>query len=139
MNRRKRLHPGGGKEGGIAPIEVGSMPMVYTDSDRDRAASILLGDDGGAEVLENIRNRACDLNTRNAQWATLYSEIVGWTGTKQAVLAWIIAQLGVSMLAAQSAVRQVQRAPRDPHEIARTCREYLAWYSGPNGPSGDEA
>jgi hypothetical protein len=111
--------------------------MVYTDDERNRAASILLGPDGGAEVLARIRERALNPKARTASFAALYADIVGWTGTKSQLLGWLVAQLGVSMLAAQSAVRQVQRAPRDPHEIARTCREYLHWYDGPNGPSRD--
>lgn len=110
------------------------LPLVVTDAERDRAAAILLGDDHGAAVLANIRAQAMVPKRSAIRAAKLYAEIVGWTGTKSQVLAWLVAQLGVSMLSAQTAIRQVQRAPRDPHEIARTCRDYLSWYEGPNGP-----
>lgn len=117
---------------------VRSAPLtVYTDSERDRAAAILLGDDHGEAVLANIRAQALVPKRSAIRAAKLYAEIVGWLGTKQQLLAWMIAQLGVSMLQAQAAVRQVQQAPKDPHEIARTCREYLTWYDGPNGPGND--
>jgi hypothetical protein len=116
---------------------VGSVPAVYTDSERDRAAAILLGPDGGAEVLEHIRDMALSDGSRSAMWAGLFADIVGWRGNKAQLFALIVAQLGVSMLQAQAAVRQVQQAPKDPHEIARTCREYLEWYDGPNGPGQD--
>lgn len=116
---------------------VRGVPAIYTDADRDRAASILLGSDNGESFLRHISEMA-EKRQRSAQWAKLKAEILGWTGTKSQVLAWMVAQLGVSMLGAQTAIRQVQRAPRDPHEIARTCREYLGWYEGPNGPREDE-
>jgi hypothetical protein len=117
------------------------MPMVgdaraLLSSDRERAASILLGDDNGAGVLENIRRMAM-AKQRSNHWASLYAEIVGWTGTKAQLLAWIMGQLGVSMLAAQDAVKQIQRVPNDPHEIAKMCSDYLAWYSAPGGPGAD--
>lgn len=121
-------------------VAVRATPlMAYTDSERDRAAAILLGDDNGEAVLANIRAQALVPKRSAIRAAKLYAEIVGWLGTKQQLLAWMIAQLGVSMLQAQAAVRQVQQAPKDPHEIARTCRAYLDWYDGPNGPPRDDA
>lgn len=112
----------------LPAVTVGSL------AERDKAAAFLLGDDSGARVLANIRNQAAT-PTRNAQWANLYAEIVGWKGTKQQVIAWIMEQLGCGVQVAQDAVRQLQQAPSDPHEIARMMLAYGDWYFGPNGPA----
>jgi hypothetical protein len=117
------------------------MPSVgdarsLLSSDRERAASVLLGDDNGEAVLANIRQMAM-AKQRSNHWASLYAEIVGWTGTKAQLLAWIMGQLGVSMLAAQDAVKQISRVPNDPHEIAKMCRDYIEWYDSPHGPGRD--
>lgn len=103
---------------------------------RDEARIVLLETDGGRAVLDNIRGMASK-PMRNAHWASLFAEIVGWTGTKQAVLNMLVMQLGVPLDDAKSAVETVMRAPKDPHDIARTCREYLTWYDSADGPGAD--
>ena len=113
----------------LATMQVGTI------AERDRAAAVLLADDNGNAVLRHIREQA-QQPQRSAQWATLYAEIVGWIGTKHQVIALLMSQLGVGISEAQDAVRQIQQVPQDPHEIARMCRNYLAWYDGPNGPGG---
>jgi hypothetical protein len=115
---------------------VGDVRSLVSTSDRERAAEILLGDDNGAAVLANIRQMAM-AKQRSNHWASLYAEIVGWTGTKAALLAWIMGQLNCSLTAAQDAVKQIQRTPNDPHEIADMCRAYLKIYDAPDGPGKD--
>ena len=103
------------------------LPSKPVEGQRDRAAAYLLGEDLGEPVLDNIRRQA-STPTRNAQWANLYAEIVGWKGTMAQVLAMIVRQLGCSFEEAEGHVRLSREAPNDPHEIAAECRKYLAWY-----------
>lgn len=111
----------------VVPGEGVRSLALSPDAERDRAASILLGADRGEGVLLHIR-RMAEQPQRSSQWATLYAEIVGWRGTKAQVLAWIMAQLGCGLERAQEAVRELDRVPQDPHEIAAMCRDYLDWY-----------
>lgn len=95
---------------------------------RDRAAEIILGEDDGREILLHIRRQATNPKVRSAHWAALASEIAGWRGTKEQVIAYIVNQLGVSLSEARDAVDTIQRTPQDPDEIYRVCREYCEWY-----------
>lgn len=123
---------GGGK--GVARLNADApeFPAVRVlpkggELEREIATSVLLGDDRGVPVLENIRAQA-SMPHRGAQWATLYAEIVGWRGTKEQVIAYVVSQLGCPVDEAREAVQQLERAPKDPHEIYATCRAYCDWY-----------
>lgn len=113
-----------------------TMPAVRVlpkgaELEREIATSVLLGDDRGVAVLENIRTMAT-LPSRGAQWATLYAEIVGWRGTKEQVIAYVVSQLGCSVDDARDAVQKLERAPKDPHEIYGVCRAFCDWYEKNN-------
>lgn len=95
--------------------------------EREIATSVLLGEDRGVPVLENIRAQAMQAH-RGAQWATLYAEIVGWRGTKEQVIAYVVSQLGCTVDGAREAVQQLERVPKEPHEIYASCRAYCDWY-----------
>lgn len=102
------------------------------ESARDRAAEIILGEDGGRAILEHIRKQATNPKVRSAHWAALASEIAGWRGTKEQVVAYIVSQLGVTVNEARDAVETLQRMPQDPHEIYRVCRGYCDFYEKNN-------
>jgi len=117
----------------IAPVEPEVRVLARgRESARDRAAEIILGDDGGREILLHIRRQATNPKVRSAHWAALASEIAGWRGTKEQVVAYIVSQLGVSVPEARDAVEQIQRMPQDPHEIYRVCRRYCDFYEANN-------
>lgn len=113
----------------VAPVDPEVRVLARgASSARDRAAEIILGEDGGRAILEHIRDQATNPRIRSAHWAALASEIAGWRGTKEQVVAYIVNQLGVTVPEAREAVEQMQRMPQDPHEIYRTCRQYCDWY-----------
>ena len=116
--------------------EIMRLPhLEFADQDeQERAARVLLGKDNGAAVLENIRHMAGQ-RQRSAHWATLYANICGWTGTKAQLLAWLMQQLGVGLVQAQNAVKQIGATPNNPDEIAEMARAYLGGvYYDVNGP-----
>lgn len=80
----------------------------------------------------------CGQTAHGERWAfRLFAEVAQWVGSGEQVAQTLILQLGAPIADAQLAVEQVASAPKDPHEIARAARNYLAWYEGPSGPKGD--
>lgn len=122
--------------GGV-PLVVHSLETRYT---LDRYRDELVGEDGKAprRVLRNIREMA-EKRIRNAQWAKLYTELMGWSGTREMIIAAIVRELGVPIEKAQEAVGTVLSIPDDVHEVARINREFLEWYDGPAGPGREHA
>lgn len=83
-------------------------------------------------LVADMRDRDCK-GHRTAM--TLYAQILKAIGDGPSLVLHLWTQLGVSgMDEAAAAVQQVREAPRDPALIAKSCRDYLAWYDGPSGP-----
>lgn len=120
-----------------ADVVVHSLESRYS---LDRYRGALVGEDGRAPtaVLENIRDMATK-RIRNAQWAKLYSELMGWTGSRELIIAAIVRELGVPIDRAREAVGTVMDIPDDIHEVARINREFLDWYDGPAGPGREHS
>lgn len=126
----------------LPPNEVLSREVVVhampSEAALDKWRGVLHEGDAPRGVLANIREMA-QRRIRNPQWARLYCELMGWVGTREQVINALIVQLGVPVERARAAVEMVMGASEDPHDVARTCREYLAWYEGPGGPAGARA
>jgi len=121
-----------------APREV-IVHSLETNYALDRYRDELIGDGHAPRrVLANIRDMA-EKRIRNPQWARLYTDLMGWTGMREQVIAALVRELGVTLEQAQDAVGTVLSIPDDVHEVARINREFLAWYDGPNGPGREHA
>jgi hypothetical protein len=120
----------------VAPPSASELATVFEDRealDLEQARRSLIFEGGHRAVLDNIRVLAAQ-PMRNNGWARLFCELMGWVGTREQVISAIVMNFGVSMERAKEAIDAVNAAPKDPHEIARTCEQYLAWYRGTSGP-----
>lgn len=67
----------------------------------------------------------------------LIPEILGAVGAPDSIVNALIVTLGAPIERAREAVEMVNAVSDDPHEIARSCRAFLAWYGGPSGPGSE--
>lgn len=123
--------------GGPKHVEVAGLNQSLNFLDLEEARRELIFAGGHKTVLNNIRALAAQ-PMRNNGWARLFCELMGWVGTREQVIQALVVNLGVSLEQAKVAVEAVASAPKDPHEIAEQCRQYLKWYHGVSGPGGPD-
>lgn len=86
-------------------------------------------------LLADIRDP--DADGHRTAMAT-YPRIMRMIGANEELLEAILLAIGAqSVEKARDAVAAVNNVSGDPHETARVCRDFLAWYDGPSGPGRD--